>query len=173
MKKEIEKALNEQIEKECYSSQLYLSMASWTESLGYEGFAQWLYAQADEERQHMLKIIHYVNERGAKAVTPGIKKPPVDFKDIFTVFKQTLEHEEFITNSINEIVGVCIKEKDFTTQNWIQWFVNEQIMEEKAARAIIDKLNILGKDNKNLYLLDKDIMAMRAAAVAAEAAGGA
>jgi ferritin len=161
MIKSVENILNVQIEKESYSSHLYLSMASWAETQGYEGIAQWLYVQADEERLHMLKFIHYVNERGGNAVISAIKVPPAKFKDTMEVFQGVLKHEEFITASINEIVSVCNKEKDFTTLNFVQWFVAEQIQEEKSARAIIDKLKLLGK--QNLYMLDKDIMTMRAA----------
>jgi ferritin len=157
----VEKILNVQVEKESYSSHLYLSMASWAEAAGYEGIAQWLYVQSDEEHLHMLKFIHYVNERGGNALISAIKVPPAKFKDVDEVFQSVLKHEEFITASINEIVAVCNKEKDFTTLNFVQWFVAEQIQEEKSARAIIDKLKLLGK--QNLYLLDKDIMAMRAA----------
>ncbi len=161
MNKNIEKILNRQIEREAYSSQLYLAMASWAETAGYDGISQWFYVQADEERLHMLKLIHYVNERGDNAVVPAIKLPPAKFKDVSDAFLQTLKHEKFITASINEIVALCNTEKDFTTQNFVQWFVAEQIQEEKSARAIIDKINLLGK--QNLYLLDKDIMAMRTA----------
>jgi len=164
MIKNVEKILNIQIEKESYSSHLYLSMASWAEAAGYEGITQWLYAQADEERIHMLKLIHYVNERGGNAVVSAIKTPPAKFKDVMDVFLLVLKHEEFVTASINEIVAVCNKEKDFTTLNFIQWFVAEQIQEEKSVRAIIDKIKLVGK--QNLYLLDKDIMAMRTAAEA-------
>ncbi|MFH0865588.1 MAG: ferritin [Bacteroidota bacterium] len=159
MNKNVEKILNRQIDREAYSSQLYLAMASWAEATGYEGISQWFYVQADEERLHMLKFIHYVNERGGNAVVPAIKLPPSKFKDVADAFAQTLRHEQFITESINEIVALCNTEKDFTTLNFVQWFVAEQIQEEKSARAIIDKINLLGK--QNLYLLDKDIIAMR------------
>ena len=155
----VENILNLQIEREDYSSQLYLSMASWAENKGYEGVSSWLYAQAEEERLHMLKLVRYVNERDGVAEIPGIEKPPTDFGDVNVMFGKVLEHEQYISGSINEIVGVCMKENDFTTQNWIQWFVNEQIEEESSVRAIIDKLNLLGKNN--LYLFDRDIMSMR------------
>ncbi len=158
--KKVEKILNIQIEKEDYSSQLYLSMASWAENKGFEGVSSWLYAQAEEERVHMLKLVKYVNERDGVAAIPGIKKPPADFKDIFTAFDQVLAHERYISESINEIVAVCMAEHDFTTQNWIQWFVTEQIEEEASVKAIIDKLNLVGKNN--LYMFDRDIMSMRA-----------
>lgn len=169
MIKSIENIINAQIEKESYSSHLYLAMASWAETAGYEGISQWLYAQAEEERLHMLKFIHFVNERGGNAVVSAIKVPPAKFKNINEVFAAVLKHEEFITASINEIVALCAKEKDFTTQNFMQWYVNEQIEEEKNVRAIIDKLKLVG--TQNMYLFDKDIMAMRAAASAADAAG--
>ena len=157
--KKVEEIINVQIEKEDYSSQLYLSMASWAENKGFEGVSNWLYAQAEEERVHMLKLIKYVNDRDGIAVIPGIDTPPTDFGDVFTAFDQVLAHEQFISGSINEIVAVCISENDYTTQNWIQWFVTEQIEEEASVKAIIDKLNLLGKNN--LYMFDRDIMTMR------------
>ena len=155
----IETIMNAQVEKECYSSQLYLAMASWAEVNGMEGISKWLYAQSDEERMHMLKFIGFINERGGKAKITAIKAPPVTFKNVKDLFKAVLEHEFFITKSINEIIGVCIDERDFTSQNWVQWFVNEQIEEEKNVRLILDKLNMLG--DGNLYLFDKDIMSLR------------
>jgi len=162
LNKKVEKVLVEQIEKEGYSSNLYLAMASWAESNGLEGTSKWLYAQADEERMHMLKFVAYVNERGGHAIVPAFKQPPVDYKNVREVFEMVYEHEQFVTASINNIVAVCLEEKDFTTHNWIQWFVTEQIEEEASASAIIDKLKLLG-DN-NLYLFDRDIMGMRGAA---------
>jgi ferritin len=157
--KKVEEILNTQIEKEDYSSQLYLSMASWAENKGFEGVSNWLYAQAEEERLHMLKLVKYVNERDGVAKIPGIDTPPADFEDVYVMFDKVLAHEKYISASINEIVAVCIAENDFTTQNWIQWFVTEQIEEEASVKAIIDKLNLLGKNN--LYLFDRDIMSMR------------
>ena len=159
--KKVEEILNVQILKEDYSSQLYLAMASWAENQGFEGVSNWLHAQAEEERVHMLKLVKYVNERDGVAVIPGIDTPPTDFGDIFEMFDKVLAHEIFISGSINEIVVVCIAENDFTTQNWIQWFVTEQIEEESSVRAIIDKLKLVGKNN--LYMFDRDIMSMRGA----------
>jgi len=157
--KKVEEILNVQIEKEDYSSQLYLSMASWAENNGFEGVSSWLYAQAEEERVHMLKLVKYVNERDGVALIPGIETPPGDFENIFVVFDKVLAHEKYISGSINEIVSVCIAENDYTTQSWIQWFVNEQIEEESSVKAIIDKLRLLGENN--LYMFDRDIMSMR------------
>ena len=157
--KEVEKYLNIQVEKEVYSSHLYLAMASWAETSGYSGVADWLYAQADEEKVHMLRLVRYINERDGKAIIPMVKQPPEDFPGLKDMFDMVLEHERFITASINEIVAVCVKENDFTTHNWIQWFVTEQIEEEKSARDIIDKLKLVGTNN--LYMFDRDIMGMR------------
>ena len=165
--KKVEKILNDQIQKEDYSSQLYLSMASWAENKGFEGVSNWLYAQAEEERLHMLKFVKYVNDRDGVAVIPGLDTPPADFGDVFEVFNKVLAHEKFISGSINEIVAACISENDFTTQNWIQWFVTEQIEEEASVKTIIDKLTLLGKNN--LYMFDRDIMSMRGGGGAAPA----
>ena len=161
LNKKVESILNEQIEKEGYSSSLYLAMASWAETNGYKGISDWLYAQAEEERIHMLKIVKYVNERGGKAFISGMEQPPKDYSDIKSMFNKVLEHEMMITQSINNIVGVCYDERDFNTQSWIQWFVNEQIEEEASVSEIIDKLNLLGEES--LYLFDRDIMTLRSA----------
>jgi len=165
MKKEIEEILNAQIEKEGYSSHLYLAMASWADANGFAGTSAWLYTQAEEERTHMLKFVKYINERGGKATIGALQTPPAEFNSIKEIFKLVLEHEEMITNSINEIVAVCQQQKDFTTQNWVQWFVNEQIEEERNARTILDKLNLIG--DGSLYLFDRDIMTLRGANAAA------
>jgi len=157
LNKKIEEILNLQIEKEAYSSHLYLAMASWSENQGYEGTSLWLYHHVEEERNHMLKFVKYINERGGCSIIPALNEPPRKFGNISDMFKEILEHEEFITNSINEIVAICLDEKDFTTHNWIQWFVTEQIEEESLVKGILDKLNLL--DGKNLYLFDKDIKA--------------
>jgi len=159
LNKKVEKKLVEQIEKEGYSSSLYLSMASWAECNGLEGTANWLYEQSDEERMHMLKIVKYVNERGGHAVVSSFDKPPMEFKNAKNMFEQVFEHEQKVTASINDIVEVCLNEKDFTTHNWLQWFVNEQIEEEASVSSILDKLKLLG--DHNLYLFDRDIMSMR------------
>ena len=159
LSKNIKEALNAQIEKEAYASQLYLAMAVWADANGMEGISQWFYAQSEEERMHMLKIIKYVNERGEHAVVPKVDQPPHDFKSIKAIFDASLEHEQMVTKSINDIVALCLDEKDFSTNNWIQWFVDEQLEEESSVNAIIDKLNLVGE--KNIYQFDRDIMQMR------------
>lgn len=162
----VEAILNKQVQKEDYSSQLYLAMASWAENQGYSGVADWLYAQSDEERMHTLKFVKYINERDGVAVIPGIEQPPKEFGSLKELFDAVLKHEQYISASINEIVGVCIDEKDFTTHNWIQWFVQEQIEEEASVKDILDKLQLVG--DKNLYMFDRDIIGMRTSAGAGE-----
>jgi ferritin len=166
LKKRVEDICNRQIEREGYSSNLYLSMASWAETNGYSGVASWLYTQSDEERLHMLKFIKYVNERGGKAVMPALNKPPADFKGVEDVFREVLKHEEFITESINEIVAITLEEKDFNTNNFLQWFVFEQVEEEASVRTILDKVRLVGTNS--MYQFDRDILSLRAPAANAK-----
>jgi len=159
LKKKVEDLCNRQVEREGYSSNLYLAMASWAEQNGLGGFAAWLYAQAEEEKGHMLKFVKYINERGGKAIIPAFSKPPVDFKDIVEMFDEVLKHEQFISASINDIVDLTLSEKDFSTHNFLQWFVAEQVEEESSAQSIVDKLKLGGKNI--MYQMDRDIMRLR------------
>jgi ferritin len=160
LSKKIEKALNRQIKLEADSSQFYLAMASWAENNGLNGAAAFLYRHSDEERMHMLKLVHYVNERGGKAVIPSITEPPTDFNSLTQIFENLLKHEINVTNEINRVVGICLEDKDYTTHNFMQWYVAEQIEEEALARTIMDKLKLIGNDKGGLYLFDRDIQAM-------------
>lgn len=162
LKKKIEDICNRQVEREGYSSNLYLAMASWAETSGFAGIAEWLYAQADEERGHMMKFIKYINERGGKAIIPAFKKPETEYTGVEDMFRQVLKHEEFITASINEIVELTLSEKDYNTNNFLQWFVTEQVEEESSVMTILDKLRLIGKHN--MYQFDRDIMRMRTSA---------
>jgi ferritin len=159
LKKNIEDICNRQVEREGYSSNLYIAMASWAETNGYSGVAAWLYSQSDEERIHMLKFIRYINERGGKAIMPALKKPVAEFMDVQEVFKEVLKHEEFVTASINEIVALTLEEKDFNTHNFLQWFVMEQVEEEASVRLVLDKVRLVGKNN--MYEFDRDILSLR------------
>jgi len=157
LKDKIEEALNGQIKSEAQSSQIYLAMASWAETQGLGGTAQFLYKHSDEERMHMLKLIQYVNERGGKAVIPELVQPTRDFKKLTTLFQTLLDHEVMVSGEINDLVEICLNEKDYTTHNFLQWYVAEQIEEEALARTIMDKLNMIGEDKGGLYLFDRDI----------------
>lgn len=153
----IEAALNKQIQIEAESSQFYLAMASWAETKGLEGIANFLYGHSDEERMHMLKLIRFVNERGGHGTIPQLEQPPVDFGSVQNVFQSLLSHEEKVTEGINEVVDQCLQEKDYTTHNFMQWYVSEQIEEEALARTILDKLELIGNDNSGLYMFDRDL----------------
>lgn len=157
MNKRIEEALNEQIIKESSSSQFYLAMASWAENNGLNGTAKFLYQHSDEERFHMLKLVKFINERGGKAVIPAVEKPPIDFESLENIFTLLLQHEMSVTESINGVVDVCLQEKDYTTHNFMQWYVSEQMEEEALARTILDKLKLIGSDKGGLYLFDRDL----------------
>lgn len=155
--KKIEDALNDQILIEAQSSQFYLAMASWAETEGLNGVAGFLYTHSDEERMHMLKLVRFVNERGGKAVIPELAKPPKKWDSVQSVFKSLLEHETKVTAEINKVVDICLSEKDYTTHNFMQWYVSEQIEEEALARTILDKLSLIGNDKGGLYLFDRDL----------------
>jgi ferritin len=170
--KNVEKALNEQIKREEHSSRLYLAMASWAERAGYPGAAEWLYAQTEEERLHMLKLVHYLNARGGKTGIAALESPQAVFKSLQDVFQHVLKHEEFISVSINELYAVCMKEKDFTTANYLQWYINEQIEEESTVRGILDQLRLAGTEKGGLFMMDKELSIKATAKRAAFAATG-
>jgi ferritin len=157
---QVSKALNKQIEVEGFSSQYYLAMASWAETQGLNGVSAFLYHHADEERMHMLKLIKFVNERGGHGVVPALKQPPVTYKSVKSVFEEILKHEMKVTSEINSLVDSTLKEKDYSTHNFLQWYVSEQIEEEALARQIVDKLKLIGDDKGGLYFFDRDLEAM-------------
>lgn len=157
LSKKIEKALNQQIAIEGDSSQAYLAMASWAEIQGLNGIAQFLYKHSEEERAHMLKLVHYINERGGHAVIPAFKAPPTVFHSVPSLFEDLLNAEITVSNDINKVVHICLEEKDYTTHNFLQWYVAEQIEEEGLARNIMDRLKLLGDDKGGLYMFDRDI----------------
>jgi ferritin len=157
LSKKIEKMLNNQVEIEAESSQFYLAMASWAETQGFNGTAKFLFQHSDEERMHMLKLVHFINERGGHAIIPQLDKPDAEFTSLNKIFQKVLDHEIKVTQHINDIVEKCLDEKDYTTHNFMQWYVSEQIEEESLARDILDKLNMIGNDKGGLYLFDRDL----------------
>jgi ferritin len=154
---EMQAALNAQIETEGFASAQYLAMASWAESKGFEGTAQFLYRQADEERMHMLKLFHYVNDAGGFAVSPGVSKPKLEFESFQELFENILTQERSVSSKINNLVNLAFEQKDHTTNNFLQWYVAEQLEEEALFRSILDKLLIIGDNGGALYMLDKDL----------------
>lgn len=159
----IQEALNKQVQMEAESSQAYLAMASWAEiQPGLEGVTEFFYKQSDEERVHELKLIRFINERGGFATIPPLPQPMVTFQSLRRVFEEFLKHELKVSNSINDLVHLSLTEKDYATHNFLQWYVNEQIEEERTARNLNDKLEMIGDDKSGLYLFDRDILNYRA-----------
>jgi len=171
LNKKVQETLNKQIQLEADSSNLYLAMASWAENQGLGGTAEFLYRHSDEERMHMLKLVRYVNERGGQAKIPAIKQPSADFKSLTALFEGLLKHEILVSEEINKVVDVCLQQKDFTTQNFMQWYVAEQIEEEATARKVMDKLNLIGNDKGGLYLFDRDLESLTGQSISTGAQG--
>ena len=156
-------ALNKQVYYEAFSSQTYLTMASWLDlQPGLEGLTEFFYQQSDEERVHMLKLIKYINERGGAAIIPALKEPKQTYPSIRELFKEFFENEVVVSISINELVHLAFAEKDYATHNFLQWYVSEQIEEEKLARKLNEKLELVGNDKSGMYLFDRDILSYRA-----------
>lgn len=154
------KALNDQMTKEAHASQIYLSYASWANSQGYNGISNFLFRHAHEERNHMMKFLQYILERGATASIQAIPAPPSNPASIYHCFEKAFEHEMDNTTEIYKIVKMSFDEQDWITWNFMQWFVKEQNEEETLIMSIMDKLKIAGKDKTSgefLYALDRDL----------------
>jgi len=169
--KAIEKAINEQIHAEEHSSRIYLSMASWCEVNGYPGAATFLYEHSDEERMHMMKLIRYQNDRGGHAISMKLEEPPAAFDSLEHLFNEIMKHEIYITSRINDLVGLCMKENDYTTANFLQWYVTEQTEEESLFSTILDKFNLAKGDKGGLFHIDKELENMAAAKAAGTGEG--
>ena len=158
--KKIENALNAQLKLEADASMKYLAMASWAETQGFNGVANFFYKQSDEERVHMLKLVKFINERGGKSLIPALKQPQDSYASLQDVFSTFLKSEQTVTESVSKIVFLCLEIKDYTVHNFMQWYVSEQAEEEALARTILDKFKIIGNDTGGLYLFDRDIEKM-------------
>ncbi|MFN6943418.1 MAG: ferritin [Cytophagaceae bacterium] len=154
---EVEQILNEQVKREAISSSAYLAMASWCDQRGFDYSAEHFYKQAGEEREHMLKLFKYINDVGGRAISPGLPDVQQDFESLKSVFEAALQHEISITQSINMIVDRCYKVKDYTTVNFLQWFLNEQIEEEFIARRMLELFDVIGEEGVGLFMIDKQV----------------
>lgn len=152
----MEHAINLQINEELFSSYLYLAMSTYFESKSLKGFANWMRVQAQEEQFHAMKFFDYVQERGGKAELLAIEKPANDWESIAQVFEETLNHEQHITSKINELVSIAVDEKDFASQNFLQWYVDEQVEEEATASEILEQILFLGDNKHGLLMLDRE-----------------
>ncbi len=153
-------ALNEQMSNEAYASQIYLSYAAWAANEGYEGIANFLFRHAQEERNHMMKILEYILKRGSKAKVVAIPAPDANPVSVNNCFEKVFEQEVDNTKAIYKIVKMSFEEEDWATWNFMQWFVKEQTEEENLAISLLDKIKIAGGEktaSDTLYILDKDL----------------
>lgn len=150
-------ALNEQINAEWYSAYLYLSMEGYFESLNLPGFANWMRAQIQEEAMHALKIYDFVNERGGRVLLKSIAQPPAEWDTPLAVFEAAYKHEQKVTGLINNLVNLAIREKDHATNNFLQWFVSEQVEEEASAGQVVQKLKMAENAPGGRLLLDREL----------------
>lgn len=157
LNEKMEEALNEQINKELYSSYLYLAMSAYSSSIGLPGFAHWFQIQVQEETIHGMKIFDYINRQGGRVSLKEIKEPPMEFGTPMEIFQKTLQHEQFVTRSINELVNLARSENDEATVSFLQWYVEEQVEEEENDNEIIDKLKNVGEDKAALSELDAEL----------------
>ncbi|OPZ89661.1 MAG: putative ferritin-1 [Firmicutes bacterium ADurb.Bin419] len=153
----IQQMLNDQLQKEFYSSYLYLSMDAYFKSLDLDGFANFFDVQAKEEKDHAMKIYNYINDVGGKISLKQIDAPKVDFESIEEVLKLSLEHEQFITRSIHELADAALAEKDQATYSFLQWYITEQIEEEANAERNIKRFKLVGNDGRGILMLDAEL----------------
>ena len=161
-------ALNEQVAMEAFAANYYLAMASWCDQQGFEGAAGFFYAQAEEEREHMMKIFHFINDADGKAIAPQIGQPPESFESLTSICETALAHEQKVTASIHAIQKTAMEEGDYRTINLLAWFVDEQLEEENQMQGILDKLKLVGTDGTGLYMIDRELGEKGAAKEAGE-----
>lgn len=153
----MQNAFNEQINKELYSSYLYLSMAAFLADKGLMGFANWMRVQVQEETAHAMLMFDYVIERGGTVSLEAIDKPKASYGSVLEVFEETLKHEEYVTSLMNKLADVADEVKDRAALSFIQWFIDEQVEEEANANDIIAKLKLIKEDGNALFMMDKDL----------------
>lgn len=157
----VTEVLNKQLLLESHAAQIYLSYGVWADSEGYGGISNFLLRHADEERDHMTKVMQYIMLRGGKPIIPAIPAPPADPTSIYECFHKVLEHEVTNTNGVYDCVNAAHDEKDWATWNFMQWFVEEQVEEETFALDLIDKIEIAGGINapkSALYMINQELM---------------
>jgi ferritin len=147
-------AFNDQINKELFSSYLYLSMASYFESRNLPGFAHWMHTQANEEREHAMKFYGFLNDRGGRVLLTAIEAPKTEWKSNLELFKEVAEHEAKVSASINALYETALKEKDYPAQVLLQWFISEQVEEEKNAAEIVASLELIEERGTAVLMLD-------------------
>jgi len=152
----MEEVLNKQLNAELYSGYLYLAMSAYFENMDLEGLANWMRVQAQEELSHGMKFYNYIVQRGAKVTLSEIEKPKLEWDSPVDVFENVLAHEKVVTGMINDLVDLAIEEGDHATNNFLQWFVAEQVEEEESAGSALNKIKLATKESNGLFSLDAD-----------------
>ena len=157
LKDSIQKAINDQINAELYSSYIYLSMSGYLESKNFKGMAHWFRIQAQEELTHVVKLIDYMNDRDGKVVLGVVDAPPTEWESPLAAFSNALAHERTVTERINDLVTLAGNEGDRLTENFLQWFVAEQVEEEATASEIVGQLELVGDNGSGLFMIDREL----------------
>ncbi|TWU37839.1 Ferritin [Novipirellula aureliae] len=157
MNKEIEAAFNDHLNAELHSSYLYLSMSNYFAAQSLSGMENWMRLQADEERAHGMKFIDFINERNGRVILQQIDTPKVEWKNALEAFQDSYDHECLISSKIDKLVDLATKHSDHAATAFLQWFVNEQVEEEAAAQAIVDKLRMIGDQPMGLFMIDAQL----------------
>lgn len=159
LNKNVEAALNAQINAEMWSAYLYLSMSAWCHAEGKPGMGNWFQVQFKEEQAHAQILFNYIVQRGGRVKLSPIEAVPEKWESPLDVFKATLEHENKVTELINNLFALALKENDFATQSMLKWFIDEQVEEEENAQTLIDNLTMIKDNGYGLYMLDKELAA--------------
>lgn len=154
---DMEKVLNDQLNAELYAAHLYLSMAAYYESINLRGFAHWMRSQASEENTHALRFFDFINDREGRVTIQSLPEPPSDFGSCLGAMEAALKHERKVTGMIDDLYRTAQKHSDYASHVFLEWFVEEQVEEEKAAQDIIDSLNLIGDDKAGLFILDSKL----------------
>ena len=157
--KALQDAMNEQMKNEFYSGYLYLAMAAYAESKNLPGFAHWMRVQAKEETAHAMKFFDYICERGGRVTLEAIEQPRALFMSPLDLFEKTLGHEQKVTGMINDLYALAVEEKDYASQIFLQWYVSEQVEEEKNASEIVERLKMVGDSGQSLVMMDRALAA--------------
>lgn len=157
MNKRMEDALNEQVNAEMFSSYLYLSMSAYFADMNLNGFANWMRVQAQEELAHAMKFFDYINERGGRIELKVIEQPRKEWGSVIEAMEETYKHEQLVTSLINNLVNVAIEEKDHASNNFLQWFVSEQVEEEAHASELLSELKMIEGKGPALFMIDREL----------------
>ena len=155
--KKIIEALNSQIQKEFHSSYIYIGMEAWFADNNLDGFSNFFHIQAMEERDHAYKIFDFVHRLGGTVNLEELPKPKADYKSVEDVIKAALEHEQFITKSINELMDIALDERDHATISFLNWFIDEQVEEEENVGKILNQVKLMGKDGRGIFMIDREL----------------